>query len=293
MHRRDALGLSLLAAVGVVTAAWWALALWPLASDAPAWLTRTRWVCFGSTAHGLPNSGGWIALIGEPITMTALLLVVWGDAVRGGVRALRDSSGGQLLLFAAVAVVLAGLGAAGMRVARAASVWDAPSVAALTLNATEATRIDRPAPPLTLIDQRGVRFSLADVRGRPVLVTFAFSHCETVCPLVVHDVLAAVTQAPDQAPVVAIVTLDPWRDVLSRLPAIAAAWGLTGDAHVLGGSVAEVTATIEAWGVTINRDAQTGDITHPAIVYLIDRAGRIAFTAPGGAPALAALLARL
>ena len=70
MSRRDALGLSLLAAVGGITAAWWALALWPLDAGAPTWLVRTRFVCFGSSENGLPHAGGWIALIGEPIAIT-------------------------------------------------------------------------------------------------------------------------------------------------------------------------------------------------------------------------------
>ena len=62
MSRRDALGLSLLAAVGVITAAWWALALWPFDAGAPTWLVRTRFACFGAADNGLPHAGGnsWI-----------------------------------------------------------------------------------------------------------------------------------------------------------------------------------------------------------------------------------------
>lgn len=283
---RQALGLSLLGAVAAVTAAWWALALWPLGSDAPAWLARTRWVCFGAEPHDLPNAGGWIALIGEPIAMTTLLLVVWGDAVRAGLRALWHTSGGRLALGLAVGVALAGLGAAGNRVARAAS-------ALPPVSGGDVAREDRPAPPLELVDQTGRRFSLAEARGRPVLVTFAFGHCETVCPLVVRDVREAAAAVPELAPVVVIVTLDPWRDLPARLPTIARDWGLGGDAHVLGGSVADVLGAVEVWGITINRNEQTGDITHPAVVYVLDRRGRIAFAAPGGRAVLVELLRQL
>ena len=283
---RQALGLALLGVVALVTAAWWALALWPLASDAPAWLARTRWVCFGAQPQGLPNAGGWIALIGEPIAMTSLLLVVWGDAVRAGLRALWHTSGGRLTLGLAVGVALAGLGAAGNRVARAAS-------ALPPVGGADVTREDRPAPSLELVDQTGRRFALTAARGRPVLVTFAFGHCETVCPLVVRDVREAAAAVPEVAPVVVVVTLDPWRDLPARLPALARDWSLGDGAYVLGGSVAEVLAAAEAWGVTIDRNEQTGDITHPAIVYLVDRRGRIAFTAPGGRAVLVDLLRQL
>lgn len=288
MPRREAVGLTLLAAVAVVTAAWWSLALWPLSSDAPAWLARTRWVCFGAAADGLPNAGGWIALIGEPIAMTLLLLVVWGDAVRGGLQVLRASPRGRLALGATVVVALAGLGAAAARVAVAADT----GFDTFALTAADATRIDRDAPPLALIDQSGQPFTLAATRGQPVLVTFAFGHCETVCPLVVHDVLTAAARAA-VTPHIVIVTVDPWRDLPSRLPAVARSWELPPDARVLSGTVAAVTATLEAWGVGITRDERTGDVVHPAIVYLLDRHGRIAFTAPGGVDVLVGLLNQL
>lgn len=290
MTRRDALGLSLLAAVGVITAAWWALALWPLDPNAPTWLVRTRFVCFGASENGLPHGGGWIALIGEPIAMTGLLLVVWGEAVRGGLRALLRTAGGRVALVAVGALAAAGAGAAGVRVARASA---PPSLEALTRDAS-VTPLARAAPPLALVDQAGRRFSLEEARGRPMLVTFAFGHCETICPIVVHDALAAAARMPaERAPLVAIVTLDPWRDLPARLPAIARAWHVSGDARVLGGSVEEVLATIAAWGVAIERDAQTGDVTHPAVVYVIDRAGTIRYAAAGGADVLAELLETL
>jgi cytochrome oxidase Cu insertion factor (SCO1/SenC/PrrC family) len=228
--------------------------------------------------------------VGEPIAMTALLFVVWGDAVRSGVRQLAASAGGRVALGAAVVAGGAGLTAAGVRVANAAvrpvSDAGAEPVAAVT-------RLDRAAPPLALLDQSGQRFALEQLRGRPVLLTFAFGHCETVCPLVVHDVREAARLTPDVNAAIVVVSLDPWRDLPTRLPAIARAWELPDDAHALSGSVAEVQATLDAWAMAIGRDSLTGDITHPVVVHVIDRTGRIAFTAPGGAALLADLLRRL
>ena len=289
MSRREVVGVGLLAAVAAITAAWWALALWPLPSEAPAWLARTRWVCFGAMPQGPPSGAGWIALIGEPIAMTALLFVVWGDAVQSGLRALWQSSGGRLTLGLAIGVALAGIGAAGNRVLRAAGAVDREPELSLDLITVE----NRPAPPLALIDQTGQTFTLAAVRGRPALLTFAYGHCETVCPLLVRDVREAAASLPEEAVAVVVVTLDPWRDLPARLPAVARAWELTGDARVLGGSVADVLAAAEAWGVGIDRDQATGDITHAPIVFVIDRDGRLAFSAPGGAAVLVQLVRQL
>src|SRR5690606_31610936 len=40
--------------IALVTASWWALALWPI-DGASDWIVRTREVCFGATRDGLPN----------------------------------------------------------------------------------------------------------------------------------------------------------------------------------------------------------------------------------------------
>jgi protein SCO1/2 len=157
-------------------------------------------------------------------------------------------------------------------------------------------RLDRAAPALALIAHDGATRSIDQLRGRPVLVTFAFAHCETVCPLVIRDVLAARERLDsiDRPPAVLIVTLDPWRDTPSRLPAMASAWSLPErDVWVLGGEVAAVEATLDAWEVPRSRDLRTGEVTHPSLVYIVDADGRIAFVSTGGADAIADLVRRL
>ena len=79
--RARAAGTALVAIVAI-TAAWWALALWPVGSEAPEWLLRTRQVCFGSNADTLPSAAGWLLLIGQPASMIMLLVMVWGEEVR-------------------------------------------------------------------------------------------------------------------------------------------------------------------------------------------------------------------
>jgi len=281
------LGLGFVLAVTVV---WWALALWPMPGDAPAWLVRTRLVCFGADGHTLPTRAGWTVLIGEPLAMLGALFVIWGRDVASGLSDMRRSLAGRLVLRAATLALLLAVSAATVRVARA-SAGDPPLAGGAA--GAGARRVDRPAPPLRLVDERGDTLALTGARGRPAIVAFAFGHCETVCPLVVRDALAAARAASDRRPAVFIVTLDPWRDAPARLAGIAAQWHLTGDAHVLGGSVEAVEATLDAWGVARTRDPRTGDIIHAGTVYLIDGGGRIAYAVNGGADAIASLVRRL
>ncbi|HTI03834.1 MAG TPA: SCO family protein [Gemmatimonadales bacterium] len=292
MTRREAGALAAFATIGAITAVWWALALWPLPGDAPSWMERTRAVCFGSVHNGLPTIAGWMVLIGQPVYMLATLWLISGHTVVSGVRALATQSFGRTTLGAALAFTALGLSAAGIRVARAAGeAVAAPSPAPPT---GEVPRIDRPAPPLALVDQQGTEITLAQFRGRPVFVSFAFAHCETVCPLLVKDLLQAQALAAELRPVLLVVTLDPWRDPPARLPAIATEWRLGDDAHVLSGEVAEVERTLDAWQVGRTRDPRTGDVTHASVVYLLDRQGRIAFLLSGTSdPKTVAALARL
>ena len=149
------------------------------------------------------------------------------------------------------------------------------------------------APALALTDQNGRDVTLESYRGRPVLVAFAFAHCQTVCPLVVADVMAARRQLGDDPPAVLIVTLDPWRDTPSRLASIAKQWGLDGDAHVLSGTPEDVDRTLNGWRVPRVRNQETGDISHPSIVYVIGADGRIAYVVSGNADAISAAVRAL
>jgi protein SCO1/2 len=262
----------------VITAGWWLLALWPVA-DAPAWLERTRYVCFGISDTGLPDAGGWIGLIAGPLGMLAILLLGWRRAVSR-----------TAIAVVAVAIVLIATGAT-YRVS-----LSSPPAAAEAAPASTYPRLDQPAPALALVAQDGKTHSLEEFRGRPLLVTFAFAHCVTVCPLVVSQTLSAqrLLQKEGIAPVVLVVTLDPWRDTPSRLPAMAKDWQLPPtDAYVLSGSIADVEATLDGWNIPRQRADSTGDVTHPALIYIVDRNLRIAYAATGGVETIVALTRKL
>jgi protein SCO1/2 len=276
------------AALGViilVTVAWWALALWPAAA-APQWLSRTRLACFGAEPGGLPDAGGWVLLVGEPLGMLGVLVAVWGGALRRDLRALSASVGGKAIFGITLAGLAWGALAAAMAVKRVR--------AASSVFAVNDTGVSSPVPvdvpPLVLIDQHGQRFDLATLKGKPVLVTFAFAHCETMCPTLVRAVQRVRRDAGRNDVPIVIVTVDPWRDVPSRLANIAAAWELRPGDRVLSGLVGEVNAALDAWGVARNRNAGTGDVVHTMVVVLVDEAGRRGLRVDGGPDGLSGVL---
>lgn len=299
--RNRAAGVGALAFLLIVTAAWWALALWPLPNETPEWLTRTRSVCFNTGPSGLPDASGWLMLIGQPIGMVAVLMAVWGRAVRAGLRAMAGARGGRAVLAGSVALVLLGLSAAAVRVTGATG-EAIPPLGADWVPPETYPRLDREAPELALVDQFGDRLDVADLRGRPALVTFAFIHCQTVCPLLVREALEAQKRVreraatgevePSRVPRVVVVTLDPWRDTPSRLRYLADRWGFELDGFVLSGPVGAVNGVLDRWGVARERNPINGDVTHPPLVYVLAPSGRIAFAAGGGTAALLELLSR-
>lgn len=276
MDPEAAWAVAALAGVLLVTAGWWALALWPLPAETPEWVLRARAACFGSTVSGLPNAGGWALLVGQPLGMMIFLFAVWGASVTRGLEALRRGPAGRLALAASTVLLLTGTLAAATRVAGARGERFDPrgSEAAPLMEAKGA------APEFGLLDQHGRRISIGQFLGRPVLVTFAFAHCETVCPLLVKDLLQARAALGGDLPGV-VVTLDPWRDTPARLPAIAAAWGLPEGVHLLSGTVAEVEFVLDRWKVPRIRNQSNGEVIHPAITYVVAPNGQLAYMADG------------
>jgi len=266
--RGGRLAVAALAAIAGVTVAWWTFALWPVPANGPEWLVRTRAICFGVTPGGLPNAGGWVLLFSQPLSMVVVLVVVWRDSLQDGFATLRSSVAGRASLAAGVVLLIAGAVLAAWRVQTAdAERVDPGSAGVVTL-------MPGAPPPIGLVDQRGDTVVLDRLRGRAVLVAFAYAHCETECPLLVHDLKALRAHAAGNPPVIVIVTLDPWRDTPERLPSIAESWALPADAHVVSGKVAEVLRVLDAWDIPRARDGATGAIAHSGIAFLVAADGR-------------------
>jgi cytochrome oxidase Cu insertion factor (SCO1/SenC/PrrC family) len=275
-----------LAAIIAITAAWWALALWPAGDAEPLWLQRTRVACFGSRPGGLPDAGGWILLIGEPLGMLGMLMALWGRSLRRDIQRLYER---RAVRFAAVGVAMIALPTSVVLVSHVAQAWDRARAAAVdVLGAPQ--RIDRAPPAVTLVDQLGRRTAFGDFRDQVVLIAFAYGHCATVCPAVVNDLRAArhVAGLPN-VPLV-VITIDPWRDTPERLQTLAQHWGLGPGDRVLSGSVVDVETALDGLGVSRRRNETTGDVDHVTTVMILDEHGRLAWRIDGAPTAIPTLL---
>ena len=278
------LALAALGAVAVVTAAWWVLALYPAAS-APEWMIRTRYVCFGAPPGGLPNAGGWILLAGQPIGMLIMLFAGWGNAVARDLRWFASRTPGKLMLGLAFGAVAWGM-------VNAVSVVRGATRSTDRFSARETIATARPVdvPRLVLVDQHGRQFDLRSFAGGPVLVTFAFAHCETMCPTAIRELLRIRGETGRTDIPLVVVTVDPWRDVPSRLASIATAWSLARDDRVLSGSIEDVNTALDAWHIVRQRDETTGEVIHPITAVLVQSGGSTATRFDGSFEGLRAIL---
>jgi len=135
--------------------------------------------------------------------------------------------------------------------------------------------------PFNLTDQNGNTITERDLKGRPSLVFFGFTHCPEVCPTTLFDISEVLNKlGPDAAKVNAIfITVDPERDSPAVLKDYLASFnprlvGVGGDAEEL----AKVAKESRVYYKKV--PLKDGDYTmdHTAIVYLMDKNGQ--FVAP-------------
>ncbi len=131
----------------------------------------------------------------------------------------------------------------------------------------------RPAPNFSLTDSKGKRFSLASLRGRPVIVTFMDSQCHQECPLEGRALAAAFRATPvAERPVVVAVSVNPWEDTPASARRAIRRFGLAPyEWRWLLGSKAELERVWDKYRIEVRK--ATGDIEHTDALYLIDRNG--------------------
>jgi protein SCO1 len=136
----------------------------------------------------------------------------------------------------------------------------------------------RAGQPLQLIDQTGRPFTFASLRGTPTIVTFVAAHCTDACPLVNAQFEQADQLFAQRRLNVRLltITLDPehdppsvMRDLARRFNANPKRW------IVASGSVNDVHAVMNAFGVQAERGRDGYADVHTTFVYLFDKHGRL------------------
>ena len=136
--------------------------------------------------------------------------------------------------------------------------------------------VNEPAPSFRLLDQNGRRTVLGDFRDKVTVLTFFYSTCVDVCPVLLHTLGAAEGMLDpkelDRVRFVAV-TVDAGRDTTARLKAFMAERGLRAKTwRLLTGSVLDLTDVADGYGAVV-RPGPGGDFVHNSVFVVIDGQG--------------------
>jgi len=142
--------------------------------------------------------------------------------------------------------------------------------------------------PFTLLDQTGKKRSLAEFKGKVVLIYFGYMSCPDICPtdlINLAGLLKRLGKESDQVQAI-FITLDPARDT----PELIGKYVQYFDKRILGlrgteQQTKEVATKYKTFYEKVSLKSNQYVIDHTAFVYIMNRAGKyLAFFPPGTSP---------
>ena len=131
--------------------------------------------------------------------------------------------------------------------------------------------------PFQLTDQSGQTVTDQDIKGRPSLIFFGFTHCPDVCPtslFEISEVLKAMGKDADRVNAY-FVSVDPERDTAKAMQEYLSSFdphlkGLTGGPE----AVAKMLSAYRVYARKVPLKDSDYTMDHTALIYLMDRDGR-------------------
>lgn len=137
-----------------------------------------------------------------------------------------------------------------------------------------------PAQP-QLIDQLGRKFTLASLRGKPLVLTFIAAHCSDACPLInaqFADAARRMASARIDARLLTV-TLDPEHDSPATMRELARRFDANPRYWLLaGGAIADVHAIMRDFGTASEEGRHGYRDEHTTFVYVINSRGDLTQT---------------
>jgi protein SCO1/2 len=168
-------------------------------------------------------------------------------------------------------VLLSGCGGSSPSASKSAS-----SAGSAKLDAPGELQPLTPAPDFALRDTTGKVVRLSQYKGKAVLLTFIYTHCPDVCPLIVanlHTALLKLGPAASKLQIVAV-SVDPKGDTPKRVNAFLAAHQMTGRIEYLVGSTQELATVWKPYGIEVQATPERREVGHTGIVYAITASGQ-------------------
>jgi protein SCO1/2 len=144
---------------------------------------------------------------------------------------------------------------------------------------------NKPAHSFRLADARGGTTGTGDLAGRPYALTFLYTHCPDVCPLIGAELRRALELLGPRAREAGVlaVSVDPKGDTPAAVRAWLSRHRLPRNFHYLVGSAKQLRPVWDAYYAAPQTPGRP-ESSHTASIWLIDRDGRIRTKFSGGVP---------
>lgn len=131
-----------------------------------------------------------------------------------------------------------------------------------------------PAPNFRLTDQFGAPIALSQFKGKPVVLTFLYTHCKDLCPLTAEKLHTVMQNLGGDASKVAVlaVSIDPKGDTTTSALAFSKAHKMEGYWHFLTGTFNVLSPIWSNYDVYADTSDQA--LNHSFALYVIDKQGR-------------------
>jgi protein SCO1/2 len=129
----------------------------------------------------------------------------------------------------------------------------------------------KPAPSFALRNQAGATVGPQDDRGRWLAVTFLYTHCPDVCPLIADNLRAVLAAKPAMR--VIAVSVDPKGDTHAAIEKFIAKHRLPAAFSYVAGTRAELSPVWKKYGIAA-LPGPNGVISHSSYTLLIDPMGQ-------------------
>jgi protein SCO1/2 len=124
------------------------------------------------------------------------------------------------------------------------------------------------APEFTLTDQDGKPVSMAEYRGKPVVVTYLYTHCKETCPVQAQMIRGALDDLGRDIPALAV-SVDPFRDTQASARGFLRKAKMTGRMRFVLGTRRQLQPLYRGFAI----QPQLRDSEHQAYITLVDRKG--------------------
>jgi protein SCO1 len=190
----------------------------------------------------------------------------------------------------AAAVAAVGVGASGCGGTGTLAQQPKAAAAAKSPFAGHELRGPAAAADFALRDQHGRLIRLSAQRGKLVLVTFLYTHCTDICPVIANQLNQALRDLYHQRSSVRIlaVSVDPAGDTPRAVRAFVRDHRLLPEFHYLVGKPAQLARVWQAYNVLVlQRNPES--VGHSGYIYLLDVHGkpRVFYSAKATAPQVA------